>query len=99
MSLLNKVEVTKGEQGKRIKMEEETKKISQLLGCTDSALGPAHPRPTRRDAGTRQGRRRPRVPASSDRVVPRGKARIGPTQSVSACIGRNSRVRDRKSVV
>ena len=31
MSLLNKAEVTKGEQGKRIKMEEETKKISQLL--------------------------------------------------------------------
>ena len=31
MSLLNKVEVTKGEQGKRIKMEEETKKIGQLL--------------------------------------------------------------------
>lgn len=31
MSLLNKVEVTKGEQGKRIKMEEETKNIGQLL--------------------------------------------------------------------
>ena len=94
-----------------------------ILGCTDSALGPAHPRPTRRDAGTRQGRRRPRVPAASDRVVPRGKARIGPTRAdaaevgadsaeigadaakigptrpvsaVSACIGRNGRVRPKK---
>ena len=53
-------------------------------------MGPAHPRPTRRDAGTRQGRRRPRVPAASDRVVPRGKARIGPTRLKSAPIRRKS---------
>ena len=31
MSFLNKVEVTEGEYGKRIKMEEEIKKLSQLL--------------------------------------------------------------------
>ena len=81
------------------------------LGCMDAALRPAHPRPTRQGCG------RPCVPAALDRVVPRGKARIGPTQadavevgadsaeigadaakigptrSVSACIGRNGRVR------
>ena len=49
-----------------------------------------HPRPTRRDAGTRQGRRRPRVRAASDRVVPRGKSRIGPTRLKSAPIRRKS---------
>ena len=76
------------------------------LGCTVTAPRPAHPRPTRRDVGTRQGRRKPRIRAASDRVVSRGKSRIGPTQAdaakirptrsvsaVSACIGRNGRVR------
>ena len=64
--------------------------LCNLLGCTDAAPRPAHPRPTRRDAGTRQGRHRPRVPAASDRVVPRGKARIGPTRLKSAPIRRKS---------
>ena len=50
-----------------------------------------HGRRTRvRRGGTRQGRRRPRVPAASDRVVPRGKARIGPTRLKSAPIRRKS---------
>ena len=61
-----------------------------MLGCTDAAPRPAHPRPTQRDAGTRQGRRRPRVRAASDRVVPRGKSRIGPTRLKSAPIRRKS---------
>ena len=51
---------------------------------------PAHPRPTLRDKGTRQGRRRLRCRAASDRVVPCGKARIGPTRLKSAPIRRKS---------
>ena len=42
------------------------------------------------DAGTRQGRRRLHVPAASNRVVPRGKARIGPTRLKSTPIRRKS---------
>ena len=38
------------------------------LGCTDAALDPAHPRLTRWDAVTREGRRRPRVHAVSCHV-------------------------------
>ena len=64
--------------------------MTHNLGCTDAAQRPAHPRPTRRDAGTRQGCRRPRVRAASDRVVPRGKSRIGPTRLKSAPIRRKS---------
>ena len=43
-----------------------------------------------RRGGTRQGRRRPRVRVASDRVVPRGKSRIGPTRLKSAPIRRKS---------
>ena len=42
------------------------------------------------DAGTWQGCRRPRVRAVSDRVVPRGKSRIGLTRLKSAPIRRKS---------
>ena len=72
-------------------------KVGACLGCTDAAPRPAHPRPTRRDAGTRQGRRRPRVRAASDRVVPRGKSRIGPTRLKSAPIRRKSALTRPKS--
>ena len=43
-----------------------------------------------RRGGTRQGRRRPRVRAASDRVVPRGKSRIRLTRLKSAPIRRKS---------
>ena len=66
------------------------KVIRYKLGCTDAAPRPAHPRPTRRDAGTWQGCRRPRVRAVSDRVVPRGKSRIGLTRLKLAPIRRKS---------
>ena len=62
----------------------------------DAAPRPAHPRPTRRDAA---GRGRPLFRAASDRVVPRGKSRIGPTRSVSAETaesGRNSKKKKKK---
>ena len=80
------------------------------LGCTDEAPRPAHPCLTRRDAATREGRRRPRVHAASCHVaIPESGRRrptqlksaptrpksgqLGPYRSVSACIGRNGRVR------
>ena len=44
-------------------------------------------RRTRVWRGGTRGRRRPRVPAASDRVVPRGKARIGPTRPKSGRLG------------
>uniref|UniRef100_A0A7N2R348 Uncharacterized protein n=1 Tax=Quercus lobata TaxID=97700 RepID=A0A7N2R348_QUELO len=47
----------------------------------------AHPRPTRRDAATREGRRRPRVRAASCRVPPRGIYRFGPTRADAAQFG------------
>ena len=56
-------------------------------GCTDAAPRPAHPRPTRRDAATREGRRRPRVRPASCRVAPRGGSRLGPTRADAAKIG------------
>uniref|UniRef100_A0A7N2LCT2 R13L1/DRL21-like LRR repeat region domain-containing protein n=1 Tax=Quercus lobata TaxID=97700 RepID=A0A7N2LCT2_QUELO len=58
-----------------------------LLGCTNAAPRPAHPRPTRRDAATREGRRRPRVRPASCRVAPRGGSRLGPTRADAAKIG------------
>ena len=39
------------------------------------------------DVATREGRRRPRVRATSDRVVPRGKSRIGSMRANAAEIG------------
>ena len=43
--------------------------FSLNLGCTDTAPRPAHSRPSRRDAATREGRRRPRVLAASCHVA------------------------------
>ena len=72
--------------------------FSLNLGCTDTAPRPAHSRPSRRDAATREGRRRPRVRATW-RFPNRADAaeigtdaaeigsvatEIGPTRSVSA---------------
>ena len=56
----------------------------------DARTRPQGRRTRVRRGGTRQGRRRPRVRAASDRVMPRGKARIGPTRLKSAPIRRKS---------
>ena len=82
------------------------------VGCTDAAPRPAHPCPTRRDAATREGRRRPRVRATLCCIVPHDDSRIGPTRlksaptrsksaptrSVSAGIGRISWYRPKRPV-
>ena len=64
------------------------------LGCTDAAPRPAHPRPTRWDTATREGRRRPRVRVASCHVaIPesgrRGwnRRRRGPNRADSVRIG------------
>ena len=64
-----------------------TKKLTSDQGCTDAAPRPAHPRPTRQDAATREGRRRPRVRPASCRVAPRGGSRLGPTRADVAKTG------------
>nr|POE63791.1 hypothetical protein CFP56_26616 [Quercus suber] len=45
---------------------------STKLESTDAAPEEPHPRRTRWDAATREGRRRPRVRATSGRVLPHG---------------------------
>ena len=64
------------------------------LGCMDAAPRPAHPRPTRRDAATREGRRRPRIRAASCHVAisesgrrGRNRRRRGPNRADSVRIG------------
>uniref|UniRef100_A0A7N2LUD8 Uncharacterized protein n=1 Tax=Quercus lobata TaxID=97700 RepID=A0A7N2LUD8_QUELO len=64
-----------------------TPNVHRDQGCTDAAPRPAHSRPTRRDAATREGRRRPRVRPASCRVAPRGGSRLGPTRADAAKIG------------
>ena len=54
------------------------------LGCTDAAPRLAHPRPTRRDAATWEGRRRPRVRAALCHVAIPESGRRGPTRLKSA---------------
>ena len=54
------------------------------LGCTDSALGPAHPRPTRRDAGGTPQTARP------CRVGPRRATWQGPNRADAAEVGADS---------
>ena len=61
-----------------------------MTNSRDARTRPQGRRTRVRRGGTRQGRRRRRVPAASDRVVPRGKARIGPTRLKSAPIRRKS---------
>ena len=56
----------------------------------DARMRPQGRRTHVRRGGMRQGRGRPRVRAASDRVVPRGKSRIGPTRLKSAPIRRKS---------
>ena len=58
-----------------------------ILECTDAAPEEPHPRPTRPDAATWEGRRWPRVRAASGRVLPRGfpdSRRRGSNRAVSA---------------
>ena len=77
------------------------------LGCTDAAPRPTHSSPTRRrgrDAADRASvprRATWQVPNRADAAeiganaaeIDADAAQIGPTRSVSACIGRNGRVR------
>ena len=58
------------------------------LGCTDAAPRPAHPRPTRRDVVTREGRRRPCVRDASCHVAIPESGRRGPNRADSVRIGR-----------
>ena len=51
--------------------------LSLNLGCTDAAPRPAHPCPTRRDAATREGCRRPLVRAASCHVAIPELGRLG----------------------
>ena len=60
--------------------------MSCILGCTNAAPRRAHPCSTRRDAATREGRRRPRVRAAS--CLGTNRRRRGPNRADSVRIGR-----------
>ena len=67
------------------------------LGCTDAAPRPAHPRPTRRDVVTWEGRRRPHVRAASCHVASPESGRRGWNRADSVRIGRIGLYRPKRS--
>ena len=72
--------------GNKLEMDLTNKFIS-YLGCTDVAPDPTHPRLTRRDAATREGRRRLSVRVTLCHVdfsTRADAAQIRPTRAVSA---------------